>query len=128
SVMGSLAVMVLTGLLLYFPGADPATWGGLAADNSETLLGSQQSVRLIHHTAMYLLGFFVVIHVYMQIWKNSVHTESELSSIIGGYKIFPIDQIGHFDDHYGIHRDETAPTEAELDKASTPMEKGPGYH
>ncbi len=128
SIMMALAVMIVTGVLLYLPGASTGVWGGLAADNSETWLGTQQNVRLIHHTAMYVLGFFVVIHIYMQLWKNSVHTESDLSSIIGGYKIFPIEEIGHFDDHYGIHRDEDAPTEEEMAEASAPMEKGPGYH
>jgi Ni/Fe-hydrogenase 1 B-type cytochrome subunit len=124
----ALGVLTVTGMLLYFPSADPGVWGGLAADNSRTVIGAPQTVRLIHHMAMYGLGFFVVIHIYMQLWKNSVNDESDLSSIIGGYKIFPLEDIGHFDDHYGIHLKEEAPTAAEMDEKSTPMKEGPGYH
>lgn len=114
-------VLAATGFLLFVPGASPQTWGWAQGSALESLLGGQQNIRLIHHLTMYLLIFVVLIHVYMQIWKNSVFTESDISSIIAGYKIFPISQIGHFADYYGLHRDDAPPTAEEMERESKVM-------
>ncbi len=102
----SMFIMALTGFMLYFQGANPDLWWWGIQSPLESLLGGQQNVRLIHHISMYMLLFFVVIHVYMQIWKNSMFTESDISSIIAGYKIFPQSQFEHFADYYGIEAEE----------------------
>ena len=122
----ALLVMTVTGGLLYAHGANPAVWGWLAGGFLEDMLGGQQSVRNLHHVSMYALMFFVIIHVYMQIWKNSMFTEADIASIIAGYKVFPLKDIGHFADRYGIADLGHIPTAEELDKLSTPMPEGPG--
>jgi len=114
-------VQVITGFLLFIPGADPEVWWWASGSAMEGLFGGQQNIRLIHHLSMYGLIFVVIIHVYMQIWKNSVFTESDISSIIAGYKIFPISQIGHFADYYGLHLADRPPSREELEKKSTAM-------
>lgn len=100
--------MALTGFMLYFQGANPAVWWWGVQSPLESLLGGQQNVRLIHHVTMYILLFLVTLHVYMQIWKSSMFTESDISSIIAGYKIFPQKQFEHFADYYGIDATEKA--------------------
>jgi Ni/Fe-hydrogenase 1 B-type cytochrome subunit len=121
-----MAFMALSGFLLYLPARDPDFFLvslGLSFANS---IGGLQFIRLLHHTAMYGLIFVVVIHVYMQIWKNTMFTESDISSIIGGYKIFPYSQIGHFADIYGLVLDEIPPSIEGMESESKSTEKPPG--
>ena len=113
-----MAFQVLSGFLLYLPAENPDSIFVTAAFSITNMLGGLQIVRLLHHTAMYGLIFVVVIHVYMQIWKNIMFTESDISSIIGGYKIFPYSEIGHFADSYGLVLDEKPPPIEEIDRKS----------
>lgn len=113
-------VQVITGFLLFAPGDTGVWWWSMIAPLNG-LLGGQQNVRLIHHLTMYLLIFVIFIHVYMQIWKNSVFTESDISSIIAGYKVFPLSHIGHFADSYGLHIADLPPTDEEMAEASKVM-------
>ncbi|MBI4666051.1 MAG: Ni/Fe-hydrogenase, b-type cytochrome subunit [Nitrospinae bacterium] len=119
-------IQIVTGLTLYSHGADALPWGWLSRSWVESLLGGTQNIRMIHHVAMYILIFFVMIHVYMQIWKTSMFAEGDIVSIIGGYKVFNQKDIGHFADIYGLRREEQPPTVEEMAKASVPMEEGPG--
>lgn len=122
-----MAAQVVTGVLLFLPGADPGAWGWAMGIGGwlERVLGGQQEVRVIHHLAMYLLMATVVIHVYMQIWKGCFFPEADIASIIAGYKVFPRDMLGHFADRYGVPREERIPTPDELDRASTAMQEAP---
>ena len=114
-------IQVVTGFLMYLPGADVTTWWWAMGSWLDSLLGGQQTIRLVHHVTMYALTFFVIIHVYMQIVKSTLFTEADIASIISGYKIFPISHIGHFGDIYGMHIDEKPPSEEKMRKESTPM-------
>ncbi|MBI5815021.1 MAG: Ni/Fe-hydrogenase, b-type cytochrome subunit [Nitrospinae bacterium] len=118
-------IQVITGIIMYSHGANPAIWGFGLIHSPEDALGGQQAVRMIHHLTLYALMFLVVIHVYTQIWKNSVFTEADIASIIAGYKVFPYKELGHFADIYGIEH-EKIPSMEVLDKASTEMPEGPG--
>lgn len=121
----SMLLMIATGFLLYLPAEylDNVIWK--IAETAIITLGGHQNVRLIHHTTMYFIIFLVVIHVYFQIWKNMVFSESDISSIIGGYKVFPLDEFESFADHYGLRLHEHIPDAKERDRESTPMKKGP---
>ncbi len=121
-----MAFQVLSGFLLYLPAENPDSIFVIAAVSITNMLGGLQIIRLLHHTAMYGLIFVVLIHVYMQIWKNTMFTESDISSIIGGYKIFPYSEIGHFADSYGLVLDEKPPPVEEMEGVSTPVNKQSG--
>lgn len=121
-----MAFQVFSGFLLYLPAKSPESIFVIAAAFITNLLGGLQIVRLLHHTATYGLIFVVLIHVYMQIWKNNMFTESDISSIIGGYKIFPYSEIGHFADIYGLVLDEKPPSVAEMEAAAVPMKEPSG--
>jgi len=111
---------VVTGLALYMAGANLQTWWFIAwiQPAVENVLGGGQGVRLTHHMVLYLLMFVVIIHIYMQIWKGSMFTESDMSSIISGYKVFPVSLIGHFDDTYGTDINEAPPSKEEQKRGS----------
>ena len=113
-------IQAITGLALYLEGADQGVWffALFIGDRTESFFGGQQGVRLAHHLVMYLLVVVILIHVYMQIWKASLFSESDISSIIAGYKMFPISEIGHFDDYYGLRLNEPPPGQKEMEKAS----------
>lgn len=118
----SFLFMALTGFLMYLPASNPNTiWYSLSFSLTASLGGLQQ-VRLFHHGLMFVIIALVTIHVYMQIWKNVMFTESDISSIIAGYKLFPEKEIGHFDDYYGIRLREKLPSEKEMEKASSPAD------
>ncbi len=113
----------ITGISLYSAGTGAGSLWWVLGSPIDSLLEGQQNVRLIHHLVMYFLMFVILIHVYMQVWKNSVFTESDISSIIAGYKIFPLSQIGHFADYYGLRLTEDAPAKKRMDEVSTAREK-----
>ena len=121
-----MAFQVFSGLLLYLPAKSPESVFVIAAASITNLLGGLQIVHLLHHTAMYCMIFLVLIHVYMQIWKNVVFSESDISSIIGGYKIFPYKQIGRFADIYGLVTNDKPPSLEEMKEVSTPMKEPSG--
>ena len=121
-----MAFQVFSGFLLYLPAKSPESIFVIAAVSITNLLGGLQIVRLLHHMAMYGLIFVVLIHVYMQVWKNIMFTESDISSIIGGYKIFPYSEIGHFADIYGLVLDEKPPSIEEMEGASKVMKEQSG--
>lgn len=45
-----------------------------------------QSIRLWHHVCMYLIGVFVLIHLYVSWWLDTVEKNGVMGSIFGGYK------------------------------------------
>jgi Ni/Fe-hydrogenase 1 B-type cytochrome subunit len=110
-------IQIATGFLLYLPAESNALWWSIGFPLND-FLGGTQNVRNIHHLTMFILLAVIFIHVYMQVWKNIVFSESDISSIIGGYKIFPISEVGHFADHYGLHIHDAPPSQAELAAAS----------
>lgn len=119
-----LIIQVLTGFMLFLPAESHTSWF-VVSSFFANMLGGLQNVRLIHHLVMYILGSILVIHVYMQIWKNVMYTESDISSIIGGYKIFPLKHVTEFADYYGLELAEKPPTKEEMERESTPMPEPP---
>ncbi len=118
----SFATMVFTGLLMYLPAGNPNTIWYSMSFSLTAFLGGLQQVRLFHYTMMFVIISLAIIHVYMQIWKNAMFTESDISSIIAGYKLFPQKEIGHFDDYYGLRLREKPPSEKEMGKASVSVD------
>jgi len=92
-------VQILTGFLLYLPGADATAWGGVlpVVEIINMKLGGLQIVRQIHHLVMFFLLTVIFIHIYMQIWKNTVFEEADIASIFAGYKMFPEEIVKVFD-------------------------------
>ena len=92
-------IQIITGFLLYLPGADATAWGWILplVETVNMKLGGLQSVRQIHHMVLFLLLTVIFIHIYMQIWKNTVFEEADIASIVAGYKMFPEEIVKVFD-------------------------------
>jgi Ni/Fe-hydrogenase 1 B-type cytochrome subunit len=51
------------------------------------------TIRFVHHLLMWLIWVFFVIHLYLCVLIDRVERNGELSSIFGGWKEFPLEQI-----------------------------------
>lgn len=79
-----LAVMVLTGFGLYSQNA--SWWLPKLFSWVPPLLGGDFGTRLVHHTTMWLIILFIIVHVYLVIYHDVVEARGEVSSMISGYK------------------------------------------
>jgi Ni/Fe-hydrogenase 1 B-type cytochrome subunit len=81
-------VIILTGLALY---AQQWGWGTPwmnAFGWVIVLLGDPQTVRTIHHLAMWYLVLFAVIHMYMVFREDIMSGESVIGTMINGIRTF----------------------------------------
>jgi Ni/Fe-hydrogenase 1 B-type cytochrome subunit len=86
-VLGALTI-ILTGLSMY---SEQFGWGSAwmsAFGWVNTLLGSSQMVRTVHHFAMYYLIIFAVIHMYMVFREDIMSQESVVGTMISGVRTF----------------------------------------
>lgn len=86
-VLGAFAI-VLTGLSLY---AEQYGWGSAwmnAFGWVNVLLGGSQTVRTVHHFAMWYLLLFAVIHIYMVFREDIMSGETVIGTMINGIRMF----------------------------------------
>ena len=57
------------------------------------LLGGDITVRIVHHTAMWVFVLFIMIHVYLVFYHDYVEGRGETSSIVGGWKFVNSDLL-----------------------------------
>lgn len=79
------AWQIFSGFALYGQAQPPGTLWVLLGG---WLLGMMdlQSVRLLHHLGMYAIFAFVLVHVYISWWLDTVERNGVIGSIFGGYK------------------------------------------
>jgi Ni/Fe-hydrogenase 1 B-type cytochrome subunit len=75
---------ILTGFSLYSQGHVGSLWTFLGG----WLLGimSAGTARLIHHCIMWIIGIFVIVHVYISWHNDRIERNGLMSSIFSGYK------------------------------------------
>ena len=86
-VLGSI-VIILTGFALY---AEQFGWGSTWMNVFgwvNTLLGSSQMVRTVHHFAMYYLMIFAIVHMYMVFREDIMSQQSVVGTMISGVRTF----------------------------------------
>lgn len=71
---------LIAGFYLLYP--ESATWQEIG----NTIFGSQQDGRFIHHILMWYFIFFAFTHVYIVIWSEFKSPEGMISSMINGKK------------------------------------------
>lgn len=71
---------LIAGFYLLCP--ESATWQRIG----NTIFGSQQHGRFIHHLLMWYFIFFTFVHVYIAIWNELKSPEGLISSMINGKK------------------------------------------
>ncbi|MBF0275652.1 MAG: Ni/Fe-hydrogenase, b-type cytochrome subunit [Nitrospinae bacterium] len=90
-----LVLQLFTGFAIYVSGIELTTgimglWATtlhIATDWTLWAFGGLPGVRLVHHVTMWLVVVGAFIHIYTQIWKTIKLKRSDMSSIIGGYKL-----------------------------------------
>lgn len=81
-------VLIVTGLGLY---AQAYGWGSLWMDAFgwvTVLLGSPQTVRTVHHFAMWYVMLFAVIHMYMAHRQDVVGRATIISTMVDGIRLW----------------------------------------
>ncbi|PKP28199.1 MAG: Ni/Fe-hydrogenase, b-type cytochrome subunit [Bacteroidetes bacterium HGW-Bacteroidetes-18] len=77
-------ISVFTGFALY---ADTSTWFLPKLFSWVTpMLGGDFLVRDIHHIAMWVFIFFIIVHIYLVFYHDWLEGRGEVSSMFGGYK------------------------------------------
>lgn len=95
-----LLFMLFSGLQLYVHGlasghSSIGEWWPLvlhlATDWTIWVFGGNMEVRMAHHTAMYLIIVWVMIHIYYQVWRTIYWKEGDISIVVGGDKYKKVD-------------------------------------
>lgn len=50
------------------------------------LFGDLATIRLAHHLMAWILIVFVLIHVYLEVWREAIWKEGDISIVFSGYK------------------------------------------
>jgi Ni/Fe-hydrogenase 1 B-type cytochrome subunit len=81
-------VIIVTGLILMGAGyhAGLTAIAAFVLKPIENLLGGLAMVRLIHHIFTWLFILFIVVHIYMAFWYDTVLKQGTVSSMVGGIK------------------------------------------
>ncbi len=81
--------MIITGLALYGEGAGYDSWQySLFSGWVIPLFGQSQDVHTFHHLVMWVIVWFVMIHVYVAIREDIMSRQSIVSSMISGWRTF----------------------------------------
>ena len=84
-------VMVITGFAMYGQ-ANPGGFIRSATLWVPQLLGSMQTVRLLHHVLTWYFLIFIPIHVYLAIRSDLLERTGTMSSIVSGGRFVPADE------------------------------------
>ena len=81
-------VIIITGLIMMGAGyhAGLTSIAAFVLKPIENLLGGLAMVRLIHHIFTWLFILFIVVHIYMAFWYDTVLKQGTVSSMVGGIK------------------------------------------
>jgi Ni/Fe-hydrogenase 1 B-type cytochrome subunit len=93
---GLIVVQLFTGLQLYVFGLESGysvvgTWWPslmhLTTDWTSAVFGGIGGVRLAHHTMMYPIIAWALLHIYYEIWRTIAWKEGDINIAFGGYKV-----------------------------------------
>lgn len=59
---------------------------------AQFLFGDLVSIRTAHHLMAWLMIFFVINHIYLEIWRDNFWKESDISIVFSGYKFIKKDK------------------------------------
>jgi Ni/Fe-hydrogenase 1 B-type cytochrome subunit len=81
--------MLITGFALYGEGAQAGSWAHtLFSSWVIPLFGQSQDVHTWHHLGLWVIGVFVMIHVYAAIREDIVSRQSLVSTMLSGWRMF----------------------------------------
>ena len=80
--------MVVTGFALYAEGQQTGGWFDALFGWVIPLFGQSQDVHTWHHLGMWVIGCFVMIHIYAALREEILGRSSMLSTMVSGYRTF----------------------------------------
>jgi len=80
--------MIFTGFAMYGEGAQAGSWADRVFGWVIPLMGQSQDVHTWHHLGMWLLVFFIIMHVYAAIREDIMGRQSVISTMVSGYRTF----------------------------------------
>ena len=83
--------LIFTGFALYAEGLGEGSWADTLFGWVIPLMGGSMSVRMWHLMGMWLIIFFVIIHIYMAVRADIMGRQSSISTIIGGWRLYKDD-------------------------------------
>lgn len=84
--------MIVTGFALYGQGLGIDSWAYALCGWVIALIGDPEAVHNWHAVGMWLMVFFVIVHIYMAVRADIMSRQSSLSTIIGGWRYFKDDR------------------------------------
>ena len=83
--------MVCTGFALYSQGTGAGSWADSMFGWVFVLEASSQTVRMWHLMGMWLMLFFIIVHMYMAIRADFASRQNGVSAMINGWRTFKDD-------------------------------------
>ncbi len=83
--------MIFTGFALYGEGLGLGSWADRLFGWVILVMGGAQNVLMWHLMGMWLMLFFVIIHIYMAIRADIIGRQTSVSTIIGGWRLYKDD-------------------------------------
>ena len=84
--------MIFSGFALYGEGLGSGSWADTLFGWLIPLVGDSEAVHNWHALGMWLIIFFVIIHVYMAVRADIMSRQSSISTIVGGWRYFKDDR------------------------------------
>lgn len=81
-------VMIATGFALYGEGTGEGSWAHTVFGWVIPLLGGSQAVHTWHHVGMWVMIWYVIVHVYSAIREEIMSRQSFVSTMISGYRMY----------------------------------------
>lgn len=91
-----LLTQIFTGLALLAPTSD--FWISDLFAWVTPLLGSESTVRFVHHLVTWLIIAFAIIHMYLVFYHDYIEARGESSAMVSGYKFVLKERIQPLDD------------------------------
>ncbi len=88
----TLFLMAFTGFALYAEGAGADSWQHSLFGWVITLAGNTQNLHTIHHLGMWVMGIFVMVHIYTAVREDIMSRQTLISTMVNGVRIFKDDR------------------------------------
>lgn len=84
--------LALTGFALYAEAKEKDEWLHIAFSWFIALFPNTQDLRTWHHVGMWVLIWFIIVHVYIAVREDIMSRQSLISTMVGGERMFKDDQ------------------------------------
>ncbi len=84
--------MIFTGFALYSLSLGGRNWADTLFGWITPILGGHEAVNNWHNMGMWIMLFFVIVHIYMAVRADIIGRQSAISTIISGWRMFKDDQ------------------------------------